>query len=300
VASSVGRGTSSLSGFGIVTLASLFPITGVLLLALTVDPTGSHPAMVTDTGGWLSRSPAAEIAGALRAIVPLVLFLLLVLRLVGRERLAHRAVVAYGIVLTLLGMMLFNLGLTHGLAALGNQSGGALPAAFTGIDGVPGSPFFVYAVGLGLVVLFAWVLGFGATLAEPALNALGMTVEDLTQGAFPKKLLMRAVATGVACGIALGVLKLVYGFNLAWVLLPGYTLVLILTLGSTEEYVNVAWDSAGVTTGPVTVPLVLAMGLGLGEAVRAPEGFGVLALASLGPIAAVLMTGLYVRWSRRR
>jgi len=69
---------------------------------------------------------------------------------------------------------------------------------------------------------------------------------------------------------------------------------------STEEFVNVAWDSAGVTTGPVTVPLVLAMGLGVGDAVRASDGFGVLALASLCPIASVLVCGLIIRARERR
>lgn len=300
VSSAVGKGTSSLSGFGIVTLASLFPVMAVLLLGLTVEPTTAGATTEAAAGGWLSESPAAEIVAAVRAIVPLVGFLLVVLWLVARERVTHPGLVTYGIVLTVLGMALFNVGLTFGLAELGNQSGGGLPAAFTSVEGVPQSPLYVFALGVAVVTLFAWVLGFGATLAEPALNALGMTVEELTNGAFPKKLLMRAVAIGVACGIALGVAKLVFGFDLAWILVPGYAAVLILTLFSAEEFVNVAWDSAGVTTGPVTVPLVLAMGLGLGGAVQAPEGFGVLALASLCPIAAVLTTGLYVQWRTRR
>jgi len=75
--------------------------------------------------------------------------------------------------------------------------------------------------------------------------------------------------------------------------------LLVVTWMSSEEFVNVAWDSAGVTTGPVTVPLVLAMGLGLGNAVNAVEGFGILALASLFPILSVLVTGLWVRRRNR-
>ncbi len=299
VAAAVGRGSSSLSGFGIVTLASLFPVVGVLSLGLLADPSLPAAAAAEVAGGWLDESPVAEIVAAVRAILPLVAFLLVVLWTIARERIARPAIVTYGIALTLIGMMLFNVGLAYGLAELGSQSGGALPAAFTTVDGVPDSPIYRFALGVAVVVLFAWVLGFGATMAEPALNALGMTVEELTNGAFPKKLLMWAVAVGVGMGIALGVCKLIFGFELAWVLVGGYLGVLILTLLSTEEYVNVAWDSAGVTTGPVTVPLVLAMGLGLGEAVRAQDGFGVLALASLGPIAAVLITGLYVQWRTR-
>ena len=109
-------------------------------------------------------------------------------------------------------------------------------------------------VGVGIAGLFAWVLGLSATLAEPALNALGITVQNLTNGAFKKSMLMIAVAFGVGTGIMLGVLKLIYGFHIMYILIPGYTLGLILTFLSTEEFVNVGWDSAGVTTGPVTVP----------------------------------------------
>jgi ribose/xylose/arabinose/galactoside ABC-type transport system permease subunit len=70
----------------------------------------------------------------------------------------------------------------------------------------------------------------------------------------------------------------------------------VLTVLSSEEFVNVAWDSAGVTTGPITVPLVLAVGLGFGNAIGAIDGFGILAMASIGPIISVLATGIYVQW----
>jgi len=148
-------------------------------------------------------------------------------------------------------------------------------------------------------LVFACLLGFGATLAEPALNALGRTVEDLTQGSFKKKQLMYAVSVGVGIGIALGVMKIIFSIPLAYLLLPSYCLGLILTYFSSEEFVNVAWDSAGVTTGPVTVPLVLAMGLGLGVAVDAVEGFGILSMASIAPIISVLSTGLWIEFKQK-
>ena len=138
------------------------------------------------------------------------------------------------------------------------------------------------------MIIFAFLLGFGATLAEPALNALGITVQNLTNGAFKKSMLMYSVSIGVATGISLGIAKLIFSIDLATLLLPLYAIGLILTFFSSEEFVNVGWDSAGVTTGPVTVPLVLAMGLGLGNAVSAIEGFGILSLASICPIIAVL------------
>jgi uncharacterized membrane protein YtjA (UPF0391 family) len=203
--------------------------------------------------------------------------------------------IGYGISLCVIGMIVFNLGLTYGLAKLGAQAGALVPAAFTDIDAAVGSPYYPKLVGLGIAIAFAWLLGLGATLAEPALNALGQTVENLTNGTFPKSSLMNAVAWGVGAGIAVGVAKIIFSINLVYLLVPLYCLAMILTFFSTEEFVNIAWDSAGVTTGPVTVPLVLAMGLGLGEAVNVIEGFGILSMASIGPILAVLSTGLWIK-----
>jgi hypothetical protein len=82
--------------------------------------------------------------------------------------------------------------------------------------------------------------------------------------------------------------------------IPGYLVAIVLTLLSDETYVNVAWDSAGVTTGPVTVPLVLAMGLGFGNVTNAVEGFGILCMASIGPIITVMLTGLWSRYKVKR
>jgi hypothetical protein len=152
---------------------------------------------------------------------------------------------------------------------LGGQSGGLVPAAFTTIEVVAESPLYGFGAGLAIAVIFAWILGFGATLAEPALNALGLTVETLSNGAFRKSALMVAVSVGVAFGIAAGVLKIVFAIPIVYLVVPGYAIAVLLTAMSSEGFVNIAWDSAGVTTGPVTVPLVLAMGLGvLGVAVE--------------------------------
>lgn len=153
--------------------------------------------------------------------------------------------------------------------------------------------------GILVVVVFAFIMGYGATLAEPALNALGVTVEEVTAGTFRKSLLMQAVAVGVGAGIALGVMKIIFSFPLAWILVPSYALLILVTGLSTEDFVNIGWDSAGVTTGPITVPLVLAIGLGIGSQVGVVEGFGILAAASVCPILTVLLLGLYVNRKQR-
>jgi len=310
MAGAAGRDHSSLSGFGIVTLASLFPILGVLLLALYITSTVSPQELVvtaslatvaaTNDLLWYARTPWQEVILGLRAILPLVIFLFIVMRYVLRETIHHPAILTYGIVLCVLGMIVFNIGLSYGLSALGGQSGGVLPAAFLHIGGVSLSPLYEYGIGIAIAVAFVWLLGLGATMAEPALNALGMTVESLTNGAFHKSMLIMAVSVGVACGIAIGLLKVVYDLPLAALLIPGYLAAAVLTAFSSEEFVNIAWDSAGVTTGPVTVPLVLALGLGLGGAIGAVDGFGILSMASIGPILSVLITGLWVQWQIKR
>ena len=308
IAASAGKGDSSLSGFGVVTLASIFPIIAVLILSIFVSLQSSpqeiiDAALLTTSNSTFQgleeskwdQTPFIEILAGIQSILPLVIFLMFVLFIILKSKLPNNLVTGYGLTLSIIGMCVFNLGLTYGLGAIGGQAGDILPAAFMKIDSSDISPIYNKSLGLSIVIIFAWILGFGSTLAEPALNALGATVQDLTNGAFRKSMLMYSVASGVAFGIALGVGKIIFNFDLAMLLMPLYLTAIILTYFSTEEFVNVAWDSAGVTTGPVTVPLVLAMGLGLGNAVSATEGFGILSMASICPILAVLFMGIFIK-----
>ncbi len=310
IAAAAGKGNSSLSGFGIVTLASLFPIIAVMLLAIYVSFSISPEEIiasaallsneVTQELAWHESTPGQEIILGVRAIVPLVLFLLFVTKVMIKEEVKNSGRITYGIVLSVIGMCIFNIGLSYGLAKLGGQSGSIVPAAFNTITTSSGTvidAIYPYAIGLTIAIGFAFILGFGATLAEPALNALGITVQNLTNGAFKKNTLIMSVSCGVGIGLSIGIAKIIFAIQLAYILLPLYLLATVLTYLSSEEFVNIAWDSAGVTTGPITVPLVLAMGLGFGNAVGAIEGFGVLSMASICPILAVLTTGLYVKYT---
>ncbi|MBS0010500.1 MAG: DUF1538 domain-containing protein [Bacteroidales bacterium] len=156
------------------------------------------------------------------------------------------------------------------------------------------------ALGLILVLVFAFGMGFGATLAEPALNALGFTVENLTVGAIKQKQIVQIVSVGVGTGISLGFARILFDLPLIWLIIPPYLLLIILSIFGDEEYTAMAWDSGGVTTGPVTVPLVLAMGLSIGGALNISDGFGILALASAFPIITVLSYGLYKKARHKR
>ncbi len=311
IAAAAGKGSGGLSGFGIVTLASLFPITAVLLLTVFVASTTTPEAIIAAAQAtaraaqaavpaWYERSPGVEIILGIRAILPLVIFLVLVQKLILREKLPNANEIFLGIGLTIIGMCIFNLGLTYGLSMLGGNAGNLVPSAFMALPNVEDSPIYAYRAGLIIALIFAWILGFGATIAEPALNALGMTAEELTNGVFKKKTLIISVSIGVAFGIAIGLSKLIFELPLVWLVVPGYLIAIVLTAISSEAFVNVAWDSAGVTTGPITVPLVLAMGLGFGNATNAVEGFGILCMASIGPIITVMISGLWSQHMVRR
>lgn len=311
IAGVVGKGDYPLSGFGIVTLASIFPVVSVLCLAVYLSETVpvetileqarlAAVAAPVGTQAIYETPPFSDMLAGFQAVAPVLIFLMLVMRVGLREKFREPQMLAYGIVLTLFGMMVFNIGLTYGLSKLGAQSGGIAPSAFVKINSVSGSPLYDWWAGVALTVAFAAILGFGATIAEPALSAMGMTVENLTNGAYKKSFLIYSVSFGVGMGVAVGVLKMITGTPLAYLLIPGYTLALALTVFSTEEFVNIAWDSAGVTTGPVTVPLILAMGLGFGGALGADDGFGILAMASLCPVLSVLGMGLWIKWTISR
>jgi hypothetical protein len=251
-----------------------------------------------------------ELWGALRvsaqAILPLCIFMFVTLLVILKEKLRKGDEISLGIVFAMIGMALFSLGLTMGLTPLGTQLGSNIPVTFASIvpwgsSGLVPAVFASPVVGKIVTMVFAFFLGYGATLAEPALNAMGETVEDVTVGVFKKKLLMQVVAIGVGLGIAAGVAQMAFeSLDLTMLLVPPYLLLLVLTLLSSEDFVNFAWDGAGVTTGPITVPLVLAMGLGIGANVPGViDGFGILALASVGPILTVLAVGLVVSRSRK-
>ena len=145
------------------------------------------------------------------------------------------------------------------------------------------------------VYLFAAAIGFSTTMAEPSLIAVAMKANSVSGGAIGVFGLRSAVAIGVGIGVSLGCYRIITGLPLHYFIAAGYVVVIIQTTMAPKMIVPLAYDSGGVTTSTVTVPLVTALGLGLAEAVpgRSPllDGFGLVAFASLFPIIAVLAYG---------
>jgi hypothetical protein len=147
-----------------------------------------------------------------------------------------------------------------------------------------------------IIVLVGCLLGFVATVAEPAVRILNHEVEKVSGGYIPQRVMLYTLSIGVAVAIGLAMMRIIYGVPLLYILIPGYVLALILMRLSSPTFVSVAFDSGGVATGPMTVTFIVALAVGVaaGTEGRDPllDGFGMIALAALAPILAVLVLGI--------
>ena len=207
-----------------------------------------------------------------------------------------------GFLLVLLGLGFFLEGLEAALFPLGKLMAQQLtdPAFIVGDDVGRILEWWDYQ----WVYLFAFAIGFSTTIAEPSLLAVAIKANQVSAGSIGVWGLRIAVAIGVAIGIALGVYRIISGTPLYWYIITGYVFVLIQTMFAPRSIIALAYDSGGVTTSTVTVPLVAALGLGLANTVpgRNPllDGFGLIAFASLFPIMSVLAYAQLSEWIARR
>ncbi|MCP4492068.1 MAG: DUF1538 domain-containing protein [Gammaproteobacteria bacterium] len=222
--------------------------------------------------------------------------------LVLRKPIPNLRKIVGGFVLVLLGLGFFLEGLEAALFPLGKLMAQQLTdPAFIAADNVGG---IIKWWDYKWVYLFALAIGFSTTIAEPSLLAVAIKANQVSAGSIGVWGLRIAVAIGVAIGIALGVYRIVSGTPLYWYIITGYVFVVIQTLYAPRLIIALAYDSGGVTTSTVTVPLVAALGLGLSSTVpgRNPllDGFGLIAFASLFPIMSVMAYAQLSEWQARR
>ena len=215
-----------------------------------------------------------------------------------KKPLAHPKRTLIGFAYLLLGITFFLEGLDMALFPVGKLMVNELTSAeFMGIHA---QNYVLTWRDYGWVYLFAASIGFATTLAEPSLLTIAIKAEQISGGTIKAWGLRIAVSLGVAIGIALGTLRIVLGIELSIFIIVGYVLVLIQTLFSPKFIVSLAYDSGGVTTSTVTVPLVMILGVGLAQAIpeRNPliDSFGLIAFASLFPIITVLSYAQIAAW----
>lgn len=247
--------------------------------------------------------------GTIRDVAPIAVIMAFFQLAVLRRPIPHLKKVLAGFVYVLVGLALFLVGLQEALFPLGETMARQLtdPAFVYGEGTDPGSAgidwtryYWVY--------LFAAAIGFSTTIAEPSLIAVSLKADEASGGAVKPWALRLAVAVGVAASISLGAFRIVTGTPLHYYMMAGYLIVIIQTVFAPKEIIPLAYDSGGVTTSTVTVPLVTALGLGLASTVpgRSPlmDGFGLIALASLFPMITVMGyaqgSAAWARWANHR
>lgn len=234
-----------------------------------------------------------SLLDSLRDLLPIVLVIAFFQLLVLRQPIPDFAGILLGTLFVVLGLTLFVRGLEMGLFPIGESMAHA----------------FARKGSVTWLLLFAFALGFGTTVAEPALIAVadeaavvaaeGGMIENQPQAkedyAFGLRL---TVALSVGAAILVGVIRIIKGWPIQYLIVAGYAGVIVMTAFAPEEIIGIAYDSGGVTTSTITVPLVTALGVGLASSIRGRnpmvDGFGLIAFASLTPMIFVMAYGMLV------
>ena len=236
----------------------------------------------------LSRISVAGL-DTVRDIVPLLVIVLFFQIVVLRQRPANLGRVAVGFAYVVVGLVLFLIGLEEALFPLGKTMAAQLTdPAFLGLAEGAAAHWLDY----GWIYAFAAAIGFGTTIAEPSLLAVAEKAGAVSGGTIKPWGLRIAVAVGVAVGVGLGTVRIVTGVPLHYLFMASYAIVIVLTIFASRTIIALAYDSGGVTSSTVTVPLVAAVGLGLAANVPGRsmmlDGFGLIAFACVFAVIAVL------------
>lgn len=221
-----------------------------------------------------------KVLEVIMAILPLVLAVVIIQFAFVRMPVHLFLQFIIGAAMVIVGMVLFLLGVEIGLLPMGKALGAELPRR--------GS--------LSLIIGLAFLIGFVSTIAEPDVIVLTRQVDMVSGGAVEKNVLIYVIAIGVAFFVAMAMLRILLGFPIAYLIAAGYAAIIIMAFFTPPEFVPVAFDSGGVTTGPMTVPIILALGLGFSSVLAGKsamsDGFGLIGLASIGPVIGVMVMGM--------
>lgn len=279
-----------IDGFGLIAFASLTPMIFVQVYGIFVynfvEATQVAQviieAKVSQTASISIESITTGILAVVRDVLPILAIIFFFQYAILKKSIENLKLVIFGFILVILGLYAFILGLEMGLFALGESMAFQLTQT--------GNTWVIYA--------FAFAIGFSTTMAEPALMAIAKKAKEISDGKINDMTLRLFVAFGVAFGIALGAFRIIDGGHIHYYIIVGYLIVIFLTYIAPKHIIPIAYDSGGVTTSTVTVPLVAALGIGLATNIegRSPliDGFGLIAFASLFPMITVMAYGIIV------
>lgn len=217
---------------------------------------------------------------ALKAVFPLTIVVFLLQLVVLSSSVEEVLRFLVGLVFVFLGLILFLVGIRIGLLPMGEAIGNSIPQSGK----------------LLVIIIYAFLLGFLVTVAEPDVRVLASQIDTVSAGAISNYVLIYAVAAGVGIFLSLSMVKVVFSIPLKYLLLLCYIGVFILSVFTPTEFVPISFDAGGVTTGPLTAPFIIALGVGmttvLSSRTTSQDNFGFVALASIGPILGVMILGL--------
>ncbi|MCP1663063.1 MAG: DUF1538 domain-containing protein [Methanocalculus sp. MSAO_Arc1] len=216
----------------------------------------------------------------MQAVTPIAVIVFLVLLVLIGSGAAELIDYILGVMMLTAGITLFLIGVKSGLLPMGEAIGSDLPKH--------GSIY--------LVIITAFLLGFFATVAEPDVRVLTNMVDLVSNGEIAQNPLVLSIAIGVGFFVMLAMLRIILGIPITWLFAAGYLVVIILSFIAPADYLQIAYDGGGVTTGPLTVPFILALGIGLSSVLAGrsalTDGFGLIGLASIGPIIGIMVLGI--------
>ncbi|MEH6576613.1 MAG: DUF1538 domain-containing protein [Amphritea sp.] len=246
----------------------------------------------------------AILLSTIKDVIPIVAIIFGFQLLVIRRAIPHLKKVIFGFVYVVIGLALFLLGLEKALFPIGRLMAEQLTDPVFIRGGIEAAGEALHWGDYYWVYIFAFAIGASTTIAEPSLIAVAIKANEVSGGAIGVWGLRLAVALGVAVGISLGTWRIVTGYPIHWFIITGYVLVVIQTFFAPKMIVPLAYDSGGVTTSTVTVPLVAALGLGLATTVPGRsaliDGFGLIAFASLFPMITVMGYAQLTEWVAAR
>lgn len=288
LASSIKGRNPMIDGFGLIAMASLTPMIfvqlyGIFVYSFVESKQVAEVIISSAPSEAMTITPEYLVKGMINTtldVLPIVGIILFFQFVVLKKKLKDWKKVALGFVLVILGLQAFILGLEMGLFSLGENMAFELTAL--------NSNATIYA--------FAFLIGISTTFAEPALIAISKKSVEISDGQIKDLMLRSFVALGVGIGITLGAHRIIAGEQIHYYIIAGYALVILLTHFAPRYIIPIAYDSGGVTTSTITVPLVAALGIGLASNIagRDPlvDGFGLIAFASLFPMLTVMIYGV--------
>jgi len=303
LASSIKGRNPAIDGFGLIAFASLTPMifvqvygiivynladTGITAVSISPVVEAAKTAAVASTYTFSAYDTFMALIDTVKDVTPILVVIFFFQYMIIKKPAAHLHKIITGIIMVILGLYAFIIGLEMGLFPIGETIAYQLTDMKNNL----------------LIYLFAFLIGFSTTMAEPALLAIAIKAEEISEGNIKQNVLRMVVALGVAIGIGLGSYRIVAGDPIHYYIIAGYVLVIIFTYFAPKYIVPIAYDSGGVTTSTVTVPLVAALGLGLAENIegRNPliDGFGLIAFASLFPMLTVMGYGIHAEHFKKK